>query len=381
MRILVLGYVIKSPLGGLVWSHLQYMIGLKRLGHQVLFLEDSDDFPACYNPDTFLVDTDPSYGLRFIAQVFDAYDLKDQWAYYDAHSGHWYGQGRQAVLAFCAGADLVLNLGAVTPLRDWWLGIPVRVLVDTDPAFTQVRHLTEPATHHVARQHTHFFSFAENINTPGCTVPPDGFPWQPTRQPFVAEAWKPSPPQPAGDWTTVMQWNSYQVRTYNGQVFGMKSESFKDFEDLPRRLPGERFELVVDGSAELIAHLEGLGWRTRSSVKVTRTPWTYQQYIGQSKGEWSVAKHGYVASNSGWFSERSLSYLATGRPVLVQDTGFTRLFETGKGLFAFTTPEEALEGMREIDRDYLFHCRTARAFVEMHFEATRVLRELLNRIS
>jgi hypothetical protein len=176
MRILVLGYVIKSPLGGLVWSHLQYMIGLKRLGHEVLFLEDSDDFPACYNPDTFLVDTDPAYGLRFIAEVFDAYDLKDQWAYYDAHSGNWYGQSRQAVFPSVQGADVVLNLGAVTPLREWWLGIPVRVLVDTDPAFTQVRHLTEPATHHVARQHTHFFSFAENINTPGCTIPPDGFP-------------------------------------------------------------------------------------------------------------------------------------------------------------------------------------------------------------
>jgi hypothetical protein len=178
-----------------------------------------------------------------------------------------------------------------------------------------------------------------------------------------------------------MQWNSYKVRTYKEQVFGMKSQSFKAFEDLPKRLPGESFELVVDGSAELIARLEGLGWRTRSSVKVTRTPWTYQQYIGQSKGEWSVAKHGYVTCNSGWFSERSLSYLATGRPVLVQDTGFTRIFETGKGLFAFTTPEETVEGMREINRDYLFHCRTARPFVETHFEATRVLRELLNRAS
>jgi hypothetical protein len=109
-----------------------------------------------------------------------------------------------------------------------------------------------------------------------------------------------------------MQWNSYKVREYNGQVFGMKSQSFQAYEDLPKRLPGESFELVVDGSAELIARLEGLGWRTRNSVHVTRTPWTYQQYIGQSKGEWSVAKHGYVACNSGWFSERSLSYLATG---------------------------------------------------------------------
>jgi hypothetical protein len=356
------------------------MIGLKQLGHDVLFLEDSDDYPTCYNPDTFMVDTDPQNGLRFIQQVFNAYDLRGQWAYHDAHSGNWYGQSKQEALAFCAKADLVLNLGAVTPLREWWVSIPSRALVDGDPAFTQIRHLTEPSTYEIATYHTCYFSFAENINKPNCTIPVDNFPWQPTRQPLVLDAWKIQPPLPSAKWTTVMQWNSYKSREYNGQFFGMKSHSFKDFEDLPSLIPHEKFELVMDGSATLIAELEELGWHIQNSIQVTKTPWTYQNYIHQSKGEWSVAKHGFVASNSGWFSERSLSYMATGRPVLVQDTGFTQLFETGKGLFAFTTKEEAIEGMDRINKEYFYQCSQARGFVEKHFEATHVLKDLLRRI-
>lgn len=380
MKILVLGYVIKSPLGGLVWSHLQYMIGLKRLGHEILFLEDSYDFPACYNPDTFTIGEDPSYGLTFLDHVFNAYDLKGLWAYYDAHSGNWYGQSRQQVLSFCAAADVVLNIGAVTPLRDWWATIPVRVLIDTDPAFTQVRHLTEPETMAIALQHNSFFTFAENIDQTFCTIPDDGFSWKKTRQPFILDAWEECPPVPGSKWTTVMQWNSYKVREYEGRKYGMKSHSFTDFETLPQLIPSKTFELVVDGSAELIAGLKGAGWHITNSIEITKTPWTYQKYIQQSKGEWSVAKHGYVTCKSGWFSERSLSYMATGRPVLLQDTGFTEAFETGKGLFAFNTPEEAVEWMQRITSDYAYHCRNARAFVEENFEATRVLQDMLRAI-
>jgi hypothetical protein len=381
MKILVMGYIISSPLGGMVWHNLQYMIGLKRLGHDVLFCEDSGDEPACYSPETFTINPFPDYGSRFIEKVFSFYNLKDQWAYFDAPSGTWYGRSRQDALSFCAEADVVLHFGGIHPAREWWVDIPCRVLLDTDPAFTQIKHLTNPGSSQIAQRHTSFFSFAENIGKPDCTIPDDGFPWQPTRQPFVLDTWSLCTPRPKGKWTTIMQWNSYKAQEYRGQFFGMKSHAFTDFEHLPGLVTSQALEVVVDGTPDLIAKMTGLGWHIRNSIAITRTPWTYQAYIGQSKGEWSVAKHGYVACNSGWFSERSLSYLATGRPVLVQDTGFTRLFETGKGLFAFTTPEEALEGMLEINRDYSFHCRSARAFVETHFEATQVLRDLLNRVS
>jgi hypothetical protein len=255
------------------------------------------------------------------------------------------------------------------------------VLVDTDPAFTQVRHLTEPSAYEIASCHTCYFSFAENINNPTCTIPSDGFPWKPTRQPSVVDAWELSSPLPSAKWTTVMQWNSYKSREYKGQFFGMKSHSFKDFEDLPKQIPHEDFELILDASASLITELKELGWHIQNSINITKTPWTYQQYIRQSKGEWSVAKQGFVSSNSGWFSERSLCYMATGRPVLVQDTGFTQLFETGNGLFAFKTKEEAIESMERINKNYHFFCSEARKFVQNHFEATQVLKHLLERIS
>ncbi|CAN5845604.1 hypothetical protein BH23GEM7_BH23GEM7_05810 [soil metagenome] len=376
LRILVLGYIVRGPLGGLVWHHLQYVMGLARLGHDVYFLEDSDDYPSCYDPEHDRIGTDPTYGLRFAADAFARVGLEGRWAYHDAHSGRWHGIPEQRVREVCRSADLLLNLSAVNPLRPWLEEVPVRALVDTDPVFTQIRHLEDPAAREQALRHTAFFSFAENIGRDGASVPDDGLPWQPTRQPMVLDAWRFEPGPPDGSLTTVMQWKSYAAREYAGRRYGMKALSFKPYLDLPQR-SAATFELALGSASAPRERLEQLGWSVRDSRLPTRTPWSYQEYLRGSKAEFGVAKHGYVVSRSGWFSERSAAYLASGRPVVTQETGFSDWLPAGEGLFPFATPEEALDAIEAVNARYDFHCRAARGVAEEHFASGKVLNELI----
>lgn len=380
LKIVILGYIVRGPYGGLVWHHLQYVLSLKRSGHDVLFLEDSDDYPSCSNPFSAELTTDPSYGLQFIKDVFAHFDMNNDWAYYDSHTCTWHGLSKEKAFSFCNMADIVLNISAINPIRNWWSKIPIRILIDTDPVFTQIRHLTNKNDNNIAQHHTAFFSFGENFGKPSCTIPDDGFPWKPTRQPVFLEAWKISESDPNAKWTTVMQWESYKEKIFANRVFGMKSLSFSEFENLPNLIPTEHFELAIGSASAPVGKLKNAKWQVISSIAVTQTAWSYQDYIKQSKGEWSVAKHGYVVSKSGWFSERSACYLASGKPVLVQDTGFSNFIETGKGLCSFSSVEDILRGIDDINSNYTKHCKWAREKAEEYFDGTKVLQSLFQNI-
>jgi hypothetical protein len=275
-------------------------MGLNALGHEVYFVEDSDDYPSC----SLLsggVTTDPSYGLDFAFRTFAQVGLEDRWAYYDAHTSRWIGPCEDRIVGICENADVLLNLSGMNPIRPWLEGITVRVLVDTDPLFTQVNHLTNAAALQMAQKHNAFFSFGENIGHKTSTVPDDGLPWQSTRQPVVLKAWPVKPGNDRGKFTTVMQWDSYPARQYNGHRYGMKSDSFTKFINLPTKA-GPIFELAVNGTPPRL--LVRKGWSVRDALVVTRDAWTYQAYIHQSKGEFSLAKHGYVVSRSGCLPSR-----------------------------------------------------------------------------
>lgn len=379
LRVVVLGYIVRCPLGGMAWHHLQYVLGLHRLGHDVWFVEDSDDVPwSCYDPARGVTDADPAYGLAFAKSAFDRVGLGDRWAYYDAHTSRWLGPAAGGILGECQSADLVLNVSGANPLRPWLMTPPVRAYIDTDPAFTQIRNLTDPCRRERTSRHTVFFSFGEGIAAGTSSVPDDGVRWQPTRQPVVPDAWEVRPGPPGGRFTTVMQWDSYPSREFGGRRFGMKSASFAEYLDLPRRL-GPVLELAVGGASTPHRELREHGWHVRPWLPPSRDPWTYQRYIRRSKGEFSVAKHAYVTSRSGWFSERSANYLASGRPVVVQDTGFSGILPTGAGLLAFTSLDEAAEALEEVSARYAAHQRAAREVAAEHFDAGKVLRSLLDR--
>lgn len=379
LRIIVLGYIVRGPIGGMAWSDLHYLMGLASLGHDVYFVEDSDDYPSCYDPERGIMDTDPTYGLQFATRIFKRVGLGDRWAYYDAHTSCWHGPCANHILSICATADVVLNFSGVNPLRPWLMSIPARVFIDKDPVFTQIRHLTDSCALNLAKQHTAFFTFGENISGDRSTIPQDGLPWQATRHPIFLDAWFATPGLAQGKFTTVMLWDSYPAREYNGQHYGMKSDSFMPYIDLPEKV-GHIFELAVGSPMVPHALLREKGWEVRDPREPTLDPWTYQRYIQQSKAEFSVAKHGYVVSRSGWFSERSAAYLATSRPVLVQETGFSDWLPTGAGVIPFNTPEEALAGINEVNSRYDFHALAARVVAQEYFDARKVLSQLLDRI-
>jgi len=378
MRVLVLGYIVRGPLGRHAWHHLQYVMGLERLGHDVYFLEDSDDFESCYDPTTHEMTTDPAFGLAFAGAAFARVGLQDRWAYYDAHTAAWHGPSAAKALELCRTADVCLNVSGVNPLREWLLGVPLRVLVDTDPAFTQVRHLTDPSALRRALLHNAFATFGENVGTADCTIPSDGLRWQATRQPIVLDAWPVTPGPRDGSFSTMMQWQSYPTMRHGGRVYGMKSRSFAPYFDLPQRVHA-RLEVALGGSTAPRAWLAEGGWTVRDPYELSSDPWVYQRFIQGCKAEFSVAKHGYVATASGWFSDRSAEYLASGRPVVTQDTGFSRWMQTGSGIIAFASPHEARAGIESVSREYERHCRAARAVAQEYFDARRVLPSLLER--
>lgn len=380
LRIIVVGYLVRGPLGGRAWCPLQHVLGLARLGHDVYFLEDSGDSPwACYDPSRYQTGPDPTFGLKFAARLFERFDLGERWAYHDALRGCWHGPQGDNLRRLCRSSDLLIQVGAASPLRDWMMGVPLRVLIDLDPGFTQARTISDPYLRQLVHQHNVFFTIGENIGRDGCSIPDDGLPWQPARQPVVLNAWQPSPGPPDGKFTTIMQWDSYPAVELEGRRFCMKSESFTPYLDLPRRA-GRIFQLGIGSKTAPLELLRHYGWDPIDPQVPTRDPWSYQRYIRQSKAEFGIAKHGYVVTGSGWFSERSANYLASGRPVLVQDTGFTRWLETGIGVVAFTTPDEALAGIEDISARYESHCRAARDIAVAYFDSRTSLGRLIERV-
>ncbi|NJL30225.1 MAG: hypothetical protein HC898_00580 [Phycisphaerales bacterium] len=174
MRVIVLGYIVRGPLAGYAWHHVQYAIGLQRLGMDVWYFEDSEDWPSCYDPRRNLTDADPTYGLHFTSVLMSRVGLGERWGYFDAHQNQWHGPAGDRAAELARSADLIINLSGINPLRGPWAQVPNRVYVDTDPVFTQVRHLTDPWFKARTDLHNQFFSFGVNLGKPGCTVPDDG---------------------------------------------------------------------------------------------------------------------------------------------------------------------------------------------------------------
>ena len=378
MRIVVLGYVVRGPIGGMTWHHLHYLLGLRSLGYEVFFVEDSDEYESCYDPSTHVIGTDPTFGLRYAAWVLERFGFEDRWAYYDWHQDDWRGPRAGDMVEIASKADILINVSGVNPLRPWLEEIPVRVLIDTDPVFTQIRHLADERAKARADQHTHWFTFGENFGSADCSIPDDGFPWQPTRQPVSLSEWPVQPPSSDGRYTTVMQWDSYPPRSYGGVEYGMKSQSMEEFMTVPGGHSG-RFELAAGGETVPLERLQAHGWSVVDPLEVARDPWSYRSYIASSKGEFSVAKHGYTISNSGWFSERSAAYLSSGRPVITLETGFSKWLDADSGVLPFQDLDQARDQLEDLDRHYARHSEGARAAAETYFDSARVLTSLIGR--
>jgi hypothetical protein len=280
----------------------------------------------------------------------------------------------------CASADVFVNVSGCGWLRPEYAAIPLKVFIDSDPMFTQVGLLNaSPEVRDRVRAHDRHFTFAENIGTAKCRIPDAGFRWLPTRQPVVLDWWQPHHGVGRNLWTTVMNWVSYKECRHEGESWGQKDVEFLRFVELPRRT-SEAFQVAMGmgpGKKRPTAMLQSTGWQIIEPSTYLPDPWTYHDYLLTSKGEWSIAKEGYVKSHSGWFSCRSACYLALGRPCVLQDTGWSQIIPAGEGLHAFTNLEEAVAGVEAVAGDFTRHSQAARRLAEDWFDARKVLAALL----
>ncbi len=367
MKILFAGIIARYPFGGVTWCTLMYLLGLRALGHDVFYIEDTGE--CVYDPVLNTRATDPGYGTSYIHNALEPFGLGDKWAFVN-YDGTYHGRSAEEVHRFCADADLFLNLsGGSWFWRDEYARIPRSAFIDSDPAFTQLA-IAKAEPWYVAffKRFNHLFTFGSNIGTPASAIPVGDFRWHHTWQPVTLDDWR-TAATPLNRFSSVMTW---QIESFT-DVGGNKDQEFLKYIDLPSRTT-QPFELAVNGPEQL---LREYGWSTVAAMGVSRTLWDYREFIQRSRAEFGVAKHTYVATKSGWFSDRTECYLASGRPALVQDTGWTAHLPSGEGLFSFSTVDEALAGIERINSDYERHARRALEIAREHFDAARILPRLL----
>jgi hypothetical protein len=378
MRVIVTGLVGQYAFGGVAWDYLQYVEGFRQLGHDVFYLEDTETWP--YDPIGNTVTDDCSYNVSYLREVMARLDLGDRWIYRNGPDGRYYGVDVAEARKICASADLFVNVSGCAWLRPEYRQIPRRIFIDSDPMFTQIGLLSANAEIlERVRAHDSHFSFAENIGQLDCSIPAAGFHWLPTRQPIVLDWWPMATEPPRDVLTTVMNWVSYKECEYAGEKWGQKDVEFVRFIELPS-LTTQPFEIAMGmgpGKSRPTELLRARGWRIIEPDEHLPDPWSYRNYLRGSKGEWSIAKQAYVKSRSGWFSCRSACYLALGRPCVLQDTGWSKFYPAGRGLFAFEHAGQATAAIDQVNADYDAHSRAARVLAEEHFEARKVLAAML----
>jgi hypothetical protein len=374
------------PVGGVAWDYLQYVVGLARKGHDVYYHEDTWCWP--YDPVRRRHVSDPDYSAAFIDAFFRAYapELRERWHYLHLHDISC-GMSRASFDAVARTADLFLNVSGASMIPDTLAASCRKVFVDTDPGYNQIMLSERPAwSENIDRwcesvgRHDCYLTYAENIDGPDCAVPKVGLRWYPTRMPIVLDLWEPLlrfPQDNGASWTTVMTWNSFKGDlAYRGTRYQSKGHEFEKLMSLPKRV-GATLTVGVGGTDAPLDRLSQHGWQVLDGPRVSASPQSYQQFIAESRGEVSCAKQVYVAMRSGWFSCRSACYLAAGRPVIVQDTGFGASLPVGRGIVVFEDGDGAAEAISAVENDYEQHARAARRIACEFFDASRVLGRML----
>jgi hypothetical protein len=386
-KVVVLGAMSKMPVGGMVFITLQYVMGLKRLGFDVYYVEAHARTPSWLMKDEH--DDGSALAAAFIAGMMRRFDLgDDRWAFHALHDrGQCYGLSIDELRRVYREAALIFNLHGCTTPRPEHYETNRLVFVGTDPVADEVAvHQGDQKTIDYLAPHSAFFTWGENHGNPDCGVPTsDRFTLVPTRQPIVMDLWEPFHRGPATTFTTIANWNQpWRPVTLNGETYyWSKHLEFLKFVDLPRRRnQGDQdFELALSnlGDDDRTRLLEN-GWQLRESLDFTMDVDAYRAYIGQSRAEFTVAKDQNIRLRSGWFSDRSASYLACGRPVVTQETGFSNILPTGEGLFAFSTMEEIEEAVERINSDYARQSRAAARIARECFDYRVVLGAMLDHL-
>lgn len=379
----MMGFMGSCPIAGVVWQHIHYIVGLQRLGHDIYYVEDSSRVP--YNPETLNQSYELDYPARVLQRLAREFGFERRWSFCARYlpESPTAGLSRTRIRQLYRDADAILNVCGAQELNEDLLASDRLIYIDSDPGHEQIRvDQRHRRTIKMLRRYRALFSFGENVGTPEFPVPARGLKWLPTRQPIVTDLWKPSRSPACGALLTTVAnlTTSGKDIAWRGENYRWsKTPQFLRFITAPRRTH-ENYELAVTLEDEVIRRkFERNGWVLRSAHELSVDHQRYRNYIRNSKAEFTVAKDQYVRLNSGWFSDRSACYLAAGRPVITQETGFTRHYGGGGGLFAFDSLGQIIEAVKEINADYTKHSRAARALAREVFEAGTVLRNLLKR--
>lgn len=380
LRLIVLGMMGRNPFGGQAWLYLNWIRAFSQLGHDVYYVEDDTVWP--YDPEQNTVTDDCGYAVRHIADCMEQIGLPDRWAFRLAdREGVCWGRSARRLDELYRSCDVLLNVVGATDLREEHLAAPFRVYVQTDPVIAELRLANGDEHTRIAFANHHVIAtYGENYGAPDCGVPLNGIAYKKTRQPVDLDLWPMAYDPGTRHFTTIG--NYCQVGSdveYDGEVYRWsKHHEWERFLGLPQGTK-QPFELALklDDSASR-ERLEAHGWALVSPLQMSLSVFgDYPGYFRRSRAEFTVAKDQNVRLRSGWFSERDACYLACGKPVVAQDTGFGNVLPTGEGLFAFTTMEEALDAIDAINGDYRRHCEAARAIAEEYFEARSVAARLL----
>lgn len=369
LTVLISGMVAGDPhQGGATWAVLQYVLGLRRLGHEVFLVEP--------------VDAPTDEVTTYFGEVVAQFGLRDRAALLVRGTRDTVGLGHEALLDAARGADVLLN---VSGMLDGELSEAVagrRVFLDLDPAFNQLWHEAEGVDMGFDR-HDRFVTVGLALGDADCPVPTCGRDWIRTPQPIVLEHWPLLPPAPDAPVTTVANLRGYGSVEWDGLLYGQKVHSLRALYELPERVadPLLLAMSVHPDERDDLAALHRHGWQLADPRAVAGTPDAYARFIGASKAEIGLAKSGYVHSRCGWFSDRSICYLASGRPVVAQETGFSRYLPTGEGLLSFAGVDDAAAALDDVRGDHGRHAAAARAIAEDVFASDRVLGELLERLA
>jgi hypothetical protein len=379
LRLVVLGMMGRCPFGGQTWLYLNWLRGLAANGHEVWYVEDDTVWP--YDPAQDTITDDCRYAVRHVEQSLERVGLGGMWAYRlaDRPDACW-GLSCRELDDLYRSCDALLNVVGGTDLRDEQMAARYRVYVETDPVTNELR-LDEGDEHTrlAYANHHAIVTYGENYGAADCGVPLCGLMFHKTRQPIDLELWPYAFEPSAKYFTTIGNYrHEGQDVTWRGETYRWsKHHEWEKFLDLPRRTT-QPFELAMKCGPDDQRLLERHGWRVVPPFEMSLDVFgRYPEYFRRSRAELTVAKDQNVRLRSGWFSERDACYLASGKPVVTQDTGFGGVIPTGQGLFAFTTAEEALAAIEAINSDYAGHCRAARELAEEHFDARKVAGKML----
>jgi hypothetical protein len=378
--IVVAGSLAQRPgVGGHTWVLLQYLLGLRRLGWEVLFVDRLEP-EMCVDADGHPAPVESSENLRYLIDVMNAFGLADSFSLLFDSGRVTFGLDRQTVLQRARRAAVLLNVMGFLDDEELLRACSLRAFLDIDPGFPQMWSelgLADPFDGHDV-----FVTVGQRVGAPDCAIPTCEREWLPTRPPVVLEHW-PVRHHRRDVFTSVGVWRGpYAPVQYRGSTYGLRVHEFRRFATLPVRCPAP-FEAALEIHPDERPDLQMLSennWSLVDPAAVVADPFAYREYIGGSKAELMIAKGMYVHTRSGWFSDRSACYLASGKPVVAQDTGLAELIPSGSGLLTFDTLEQAVASVERINRDYASHARAARRLAEEHFDSDRVLGGLLEQL-